>query len=96
MTDRTRHENFIPIFEVGIHDGNPAVRTYDIDCELTPYDVAGFMVAILDCMVDFAPESEQIEFEATVLKAFKKFAKNRHEHTNKYYIPPEDEDEYND
>jgi len=48
--------------------------------------IAGFMTAILDCMVDTVDEQYQVEFEEEILEAFNIFIKDRFEHTNKYKL----------
>ena len=50
--EKAREEDFEPILEVGLFKGNPAVRTLNYDNMLRSTQIAGFMVAILDCMVD--------------------------------------------
>jgi len=85
-----REEDFVPILVSGLYQGNPAVRTLDYDNTLRATQVAGFMVAILDCMVDMVDEKDQTEFEDNILEAFKLFLDNRFENTNKYKIKTEE------
>jgi len=84
MTKKAKEENFDPVLVVGLYDGNPAVRTLDYDKGLRATQIAGFMTAILDCMVDMVDEQDQVEFEEDILEAFNIFIKGRFEHTNKY------------
>jgi len=79
-------EDFVPILVSGLYKGNPAVRTLDYDGSLRATQVAGFMVAILDCMVDLVDEQDQVEFEENILEAFELFIDNRFENTCKYKI----------
>lgn len=79
-------EDFVPILVSGLYKGNPAVRTLDYDGSLRATQVAGFMVAILDCMVDLVDEQDQVEFEENILEAFELFIDNRFENTSKYKI----------
>jgi hypothetical protein len=81
-----REEDFIPVLVSGLYKGNPAVRTLEYDDSLRATQVAGFMVAILDCMVDMVDEKDQTEFEENILEAFELFLENRFENTNKYKI----------
>ena len=90
MTNKAREEDFEPILVAGLFKGNPAVRTLDYDDSLRATQIAGFMVAILDCMVDMVEEKDQTEFEENILEAFEMFLENRFENTNKYKIEKED------
>ena len=90
MSDKAREEDFEPILVAGLFKGNPAVRTLDYDDSLRATQIAGFMVAILDCMVDMVEEKDQTEFEENILEAFEMFLENRFENTNKYKIEKED------
>jgi hypothetical protein len=82
--NKAREEDFESVLVVGLYDGNPAVRTLEYNKSLRATQIAGFMVAILDCMVDMVDEQDQLEFEDNILEAFEVFIKNRFEHTNKY------------
>ena len=86
MSDKAKDEDFIPVFSVGMYKGNPAVRTLDYDDTLRSTQIAGFMTAILDCVVDMVDEQDQTEFEEQILEAFQIFVANRFENTNKYKI----------
>ena len=90
MKDRAKEEDFIPVLVVGLFKGNPAVKTLNYDDILRSTQIAGFMTAILDCMVDMVEEEDQIEFESNILEALDVFIKDRHEHTNKYKIQDDD------
>jgi hypothetical protein len=90
MSNKAREEEFEPVLVVGMFRDNPAVRTLDYDHSLRATQIAGFMTAILDCMVDMVDEKDQIEFEDNILEAFEIFIKDRHEHTNKYQMGDED------
>jgi hypothetical protein len=79
-------EDFVPILVSGLYKGNPAVRTLNYDDTLRATQVAGFMVAILDCMVDLVDEKDQTEFEENILEAFELFIENRFENTSKYKL----------
>ena len=72
-----------------MYKGNPAVRTLDYDDALRSTQIAGFMTAILDCVVDMVDEQDQTEFEEQILEAFEIFVANRFENTNKYKIEEE-------
>jgi len=89
MSDKARDEDFIPVFIIGMYKGNPAVRTLDYDDTLRSTQIAGFMTAILDCVVDMVDEQDQTEFEEQILEAFEIFVANRFENTNKYKIEEE-------
>jgi len=89
MMDRANEEEFDPVLVAGLFRGNPAVRTLDYDGGLRATQIAGFMVAILDCMVDMVDEKDQTEFEDNILEAFDFFLKDRFEHTNKYKLDDE-------
>ena len=86
MKNEANEEDFVPILVSGLYNGNPAVRTLDYDGSLKATQVAGFMVAILDCMVDLVDEQDQVEFEENILEAFQVFVDNRFENTSKYKI----------
>lgn len=83
-------DDFVPILTLGVYKGNPACRTLDFTCDVGPITVAGFLTAVVECMVDQVPENKQIEFEADVMKTFRKIVKTRHERTGKFYLPPEE------
>jgi len=89
MSDKAKDEDFIPVFIIGMYKGNPAVRTLDYDDTLRSTQIAGFMTAILDCVVDMVDEQDQTEFEEQILEAFEIFVANRFENTNKYKIEEE-------
>jgi hypothetical protein len=89
MLNEANEEDFVPILVSGLYKGNPAVRTLDYNGSLRSTQVAGFMVAILDCMVDTVDEHEQTQFEDEILEAFEVFVANRFENTNKYKIEEE-------
>lgn len=89
MPDNARDEDFVPVLVVGLYKGNPAVRTLDCEEGVTSTQVAGFMTAILDCIVDTVDEHEQTQFEDEILQAFEIFIKDRFEYTNKYRIGDE-------
>ena len=84
--NNANEEDFVPILVSGFYKNNPAVRTLDYDGSLRATQVAGFMVAILDCMVDLVDEQDQVEFEENILEAFELFIENRFENTSKYKI----------
>jgi hypothetical protein len=84
--NKANEEDFIPILVSGLYNGNPAVRTLDYDGSLKATQIAGFMVAIIDCMVDLVEERDQTEFEENILEAFEMFLENRFENTSKYNI----------
>jgi hypothetical protein len=89
MSNKAREEDFVPVLISGLFKGNPAVRTLDYSESLRATQIAGFMVAILDCMVDMVDEQDQLEFEENILEAFELFLDNRFENTNKYRIEEE-------
>lgn len=89
MKNKAREEDFEPVLVVGLFEGNPAVRTLDYANSLRATQIAGFMTAILDCMVDMVEEQDQLEFEENILEAFELFVKDRYDHTNKYKIEEE-------
>jgi hypothetical protein len=89
MSDKAREEDFEPILVVGLFKGNPAVRTLDYGDSLRATQIAGFMTAILDCMVDMVDEQDQTEFEQNILEAFNVFVEHRYSNTNKYKIEDE-------
>lgn len=89
MKDKAREEDFEPVLVVGLYRGNPAVRTLDYNGNLRATQIAGFMTAILDCMVDMVDEQDQVEFEENILDAFEVFVKDRYDHTNKYQMGEE-------
>jgi len=89
MNKKAKDEDFIPVFIVGMYKGNPAVRTLDYEDNLRSTQIAGFMTAILDCVVDMVDEQDQVEFEEQILEAFEIFVANRFENTNKYKIEEE-------
>jgi hypothetical protein len=89
MKGKAREEDFEPVLVVGLFRGNPAVRTLDYDNSLRATQIAGFMTAILDCMVDMVEEQDQLEFEENILEAFELFVKDRFENTNKYQMGEE-------
>ena len=86
MNKKAKDEDFIPVFIVGMYKDNPAVRTLDYADSLRSTQIAGFMTAILDCVVDMVDEQDQTEFEEQILEAFEIFVANRFENTNKYKI----------
>lgn len=86
MKDKAKEEDFEPVLVVGLFKGNPAVRTLDYADDLRATQIAGFMTAILDCMVDMVDEKDQTEFEENILEAFELFVKDRYDHTDKYQI----------
>lgn len=90
MNKKAKDEDFIPVFIVGMYRGNPAVRTLDYEDNLRSTQIAGFMTAILDCVVDMVDEQDQTEFEEQILEAFEIFVANRFENTNKYKIEEND------
>ena len=79
-------EDFTSILVVGLYKGNPAVRTLDYNDNLRATQIAGFMTAILDCMVGMVDECDQNQFEQDILTAFEVFVENRFENTNKYKL----------
>jgi len=87
--DKAKDEDFMPALIVGFYKGNPAVRTLDVKDGLTSTQIAGFMTAILDCMVDMVDEKDQNQFERNVLAAFEIFVENRFANTHKYKIEEE-------
>jgi len=89
MNNKAKEEDFTPVFVVGIYKGNPAVRTLDYPDSLRSTQIAGFMTAILDCVVDMVEEQDQVEFEQDILEAFEIFVKHRFENTSKYKIEEE-------
>ena len=89
MKDKAKEEDFVPVLRVGLFRGNPAVRTLDYEDNLRATQIAGFMTAILDCMVDMVDEQDQLEFEENILEAFELFVKDRYDHTNKYKLGEE-------
>lgn len=89
MSDKARDEDFVPVFIVGMYKGNPAIKTLDYDDNLRSTQIAGFMTAILDCVVDMVDEQDQVQFEEDILEAFEVFVANRFENTNRYKIEEE-------
>jgi hypothetical protein len=89
MTDKAKDEDFVPVMIAGLYKGNPAVRTLECEEGVSSTQVAGFMTAILDCIVDTVDEHEQAQFEDEILEAFEVFVANRFENTNKYKIEEE-------
>jgi hypothetical protein len=89
MKNNAKEEDFVPILVSGLYKGNPAVRTLDYEGTLRSTQVAGFMVAILDCMVDLVDEKDQTEFEKNILEAFELFIDNRFENLSTYKISKE-------
>jgi hypothetical protein len=89
MPDKAKENDFVPVFIVGMYKGNPAIRTLDYDDSLRSTQIAGFMTAILDCVVDMVDEQDQVEFEQDILEAFEVFVANRFENTNRYKIEEE-------
>jgi hypothetical protein len=86
MSDKAKDEDFVPVMVVGLYKGNPAVRTLECEEGVSSTQVAGFMTAMLDCIVDTVDEHEQTQFEEEILEAFEVFVTNRFENTNKYKI----------
>jgi hypothetical protein len=89
MSNKARDEDFVPVFVVGMFKGNPAIKTLDYDDSLRSTQIAGFMTAILDCVVDMVDEQDQVQFEEDILEAFEVFVANRFENTNRYKIEEE-------
>jgi hypothetical protein len=86
MSNKANEDDFVPVLVAGLYKGNPAVRTLDFEEGVSSTQVAGFLTAILDCMVDVVDEQDQIEFEEQILEAFKIFTKDRFGNTNKYKL----------
>lgn len=57
-----RFEDFIPIFEVGTCEENPAVIVTG-DQVVTPTMLAGFVAALLEVVMRALPDNEQIAYE---------------------------------
>ena len=89
MSNKAKDEDFIPVMIVGLYKDNPAVRTLDYNDSLRSTQIAGFMTAILDCVVDMVDEQDQVEFEQDILEAFEIFVKHRFENTSRYRIEEE-------
>jgi len=86
MSKKANDDDFVPVFIVGLYKDNPAVKTLDYGEGLSSIQIAGFMTAILDCVVDLVDECNQTEFEEEILEAFKTFISDRFGHTNKYKL----------
>ena len=92
--DKGNIEDFEPIFVVGLYNGNPAIKANeDMELTLHPVLVAGFMTALIECIIDRVPEPQQVEFEQATLKAFRKLVKTRFDRTNKFSVDPDYEEE---
>lgn len=89
MSNKANDNDFVPIFIVGMYKDNPAIKTLDYDDSLRSTQIAGFMTAILDCVVDMVDEQDQVQFEQDILEAFEVFVANRFENTNRYKIEEE-------
>jgi hypothetical protein len=87
--DKGNIDDFEPIFVIGLYKGNPAIKAnHDLDLDLSPIRMAGFLTALVECIVDKVPEPLQVEFEQEALKLFRKLVKTRYERTNKLNIDP--------
>jgi hypothetical protein len=84
--NKANDEDFTPVMVVGMYRDNPAVRTLDYNDSLHSAQIAGFMTAILDCVVDMVDEQDQVQFEEDILEMFNYFIKNRFANTKKYKI----------
>ena len=86
--------DFVPVFVLGLYKNNPAIKT-NVDLvtgvDLSSLKVAGLMVALVECVVDMLPESEQIKFEQETLKFFRKLVKTRFERTHKIQLDKDEE-----
>ena len=73
--------NYIPLFEIGIINGcNPAVRGFAELCiSLSPVTLAAITTALFEAVMMNVEENQQIQYEHTFNKAFKKLMKCRHE-----------------
>jgi hypothetical protein len=84
--EKANPDDFVPVFVLGMYKDNPAIRTLEYEEGLTSTQIAGFLTAIIDCMVDMVEEKDQTQYEEDILSAFQIFVENRHSNTNKYSL----------
>lgn len=83
-------DEYIPIFELGIINENPAVKLlgeYGV-CSVT---LAALVTTLFETVMKNVDESEQNEYEKTFNKALKRIMKERHNYEISYkYIEDEE------
>lgn len=78
-----KDEDFIPQLVLGYYKDMPAVMSDPLfePSASTPLMTAAWMIATLEAMERYLPDSEQLSFEKEVSSAYKKLLKERHERT---------------
>jgi hypothetical protein len=87
-------DNFIPVFEVGIVNDNPAVKVVG-DFSVCPTTLAAFVVTLFETTMKSVDECDQIDYEKYFNKSFKVLMKERHNYDVTYkYLKQSEDDEY--
>lgn len=86
--------NYVPIFELGIVNNNPAVKILG-GYEICPTTLAALVTTLFETVMKTVEESSQVDYERYFNKALKIIMKERHNYeiTYKYFTPETDDDE---
>lgn len=91
--DKNFPSDYIPLFELGIINDNPAVKVF-IQDTLCPVTLAALVTTLFETAMRTVEESKQINFEKQFNKSLKILMKERHNYEATYtYFTPDDDDE---
>ena len=69
--------DYVPMFELGITNGNPAVKTTG-NKQIDPVTLAALVTALFETVMRNVPESKQLQFEAAFTKSLNVIMRERH------------------
>lgn len=81
--DNCPSTDYIPVFEIGVIDDNPAVQIIG-DYSVCPTTLAAFVVTLFETTMKSVEESDQIAYEKYFTKAFKILMRERHNYEITY------------
>lgn len=85
--------DYVPIFELGITNNNPAVKVLG-EYDICPTTLAALVTTLFETVMKTVEESDQNDYEKYFNKALKVIMKERHNYEITYrYFREESEDE---
>lgn len=76
-------ENYIPLFEIGMVNDNPAVKILG-EFAVCPTTLAALMTTLFEAVMKSIEESDQVDYEKYFIKSFKVLMKERHNYDVTY------------
>jgi len=81
--DNNFPKEFVSVFELGIINGNPAVKVLR-EHDMCPISLAALMTALFEAVMKTVEESNQNLYETAFRKAFRTIMKERHNYDVSY------------